>query len=454
MQSIDVGNGPQGIAAGAGGVWVANRLDGTVSRIDPDTNAVVQTIPVGRAPSGVAVAADSVWVSDESEGSVTRVDRRSGDLTTFPLGSQAGNVALGEGALLVSVRGAETAHRGGTLTAVAPDVLDSIDPAVAYFSVSWSILALTNDGLVGFKRVGGLDGATMVPDLARSIPRPTNRGGRTRSGAAGHPVLRRFARASAGLPQGDRAGLRAGVAGRPYYAAIVGTEACRAGSCDLSQGIVADEKAGTVTYHLSTARSRIPVPARAAIRVRGSCRHPGSRVDTTPIPATGPYAIETYTKSEELVLSRNPRFKEWSRAAQPAGFPDRIAWRFGGDDNDTSPTSWTAARTSCSSRPRTIASPNSWPATPGNSTSPRGPGTTTWRSAPRRPRSTTCVFAGRSISRSIAQRSAGNSGRPANRRARFCRRTSQATFPTAPTRDPISRGRGSSWQRLEPQAHR
>ena len=33
--SIRVGNGPSAVAVGAGAVWVANRVDGTVSRIDP-----------------------------------------------------------------------------------------------------------------------------------------------------------------------------------------------------------------------------------------------------------------------------------------------------------------------------------------------------------------------------------------------------------------------------------
>ena len=39
-------------------------------------------------------------------------------------------------------------------------------------------MTITNDGLVTFKRVGGSDGATIVPDLATSVPLPTD-GGRT-----------------------------------------------------------------------------------------------------------------------------------------------------------------------------------------------------------------------------------------------------------------------------------
>ena len=61
--TITVGAGPTGIAAGAGAVWVANRLEKTVSRIDPETRTVTRTIPVGNPPEGVAVASGLVWVT-------------------------------------------------------------------------------------------------------------------------------------------------------------------------------------------------------------------------------------------------------------------------------------------------------------------------------------------------------------------------------------------------------
>ena len=57
VQTIPVGNGPSGIAIGAGAVWVVNSLDGTVSRIDPGTNTVVQKITVGGGPLGIVYAA-------------------------------------------------------------------------------------------------------------------------------------------------------------------------------------------------------------------------------------------------------------------------------------------------------------------------------------------------------------------------------------------------------------
>jgi len=43
-----------------------------------------------------------------------------------------------------------------------------------------------------------------------------------------------------------------------------------------------------------------------------------------PLPATGPYTIASYRPRRLLVLVRNPHFREWSKAAQPDGYPDRI----------------------------------------------------------------------------------------------------------------------------------
>ncbi|MGH2463386.1 MAG: hypothetical protein ACRDFZ_07190, partial [Candidatus Limnocylindria bacterium] len=61
--SVSVGSRPTAIAIGADAVWVANSGDGTVSRIDPTTNEVVQIITIGGSPVGIAVGGDTVWVA-------------------------------------------------------------------------------------------------------------------------------------------------------------------------------------------------------------------------------------------------------------------------------------------------------------------------------------------------------------------------------------------------------
>jgi peptide/nickel transport system substrate-binding protein len=338
VATVEVGNGPRAIAADRTGVWVANFLDGTVARIDPAANAVVQSSSVGDAPTGLVLAGGSVWVSDGANGSVARIEPRPGAATFIELGSEAADIAFGDETLWVAVRGSVAARRGGTLTVWAPDAfIDSLDPALAYSALTWSILSLTNDGLMGFQRSGGLEGNALVPNLARSIPEPTD-GGRTytfqlREGlrySTGEPVR----------PEDFRRAMERVFAnasdGAPYFNSIVGARACERAlgePCDLSDGIDADADANTVTFHLSasdpdflyilTLPFAYPVPA-------GS---PDALVDGDTSPATGPYVIDRYEPGKEIVLARNPEFRTWSVTARPAGFPDQIVWRLGSDED-------------------------------------------------------------------------------------------------------------------------
>jgi DNA-binding beta-propeller fold protein YncE len=63
-------------ASGAGAVWQADFDSDSLLRIDPQTNAVVETIQLGNdaAPEGVAVADGAVWVAEHHQGAVVRID--------------------------------------------------------------------------------------------------------------------------------------------------------------------------------------------------------------------------------------------------------------------------------------------------------------------------------------------------------------------------------------------
>jgi ABC-type transport system substrate-binding protein len=116
---------------------------------------------------------------------------------------------------------------------------------------------------------------------------------------------------------------------RSFFSGLAGAGQCQTGSpCDLSGAITVDDHARTVTFHLTApdgnflnklAFASMPVPASV----------PAHEVGTTPVPATGPYMITRYVSGREIDLARNPYFRQWSQAAQPDGFPDRIVWRFG-----------------------------------------------------------------------------------------------------------------------------
>jgi peptide/nickel transport system substrate-binding protein len=113
------------------------------------------------------------------------------------------------------------------------------------------------------------------------------------------------------------------------FEGIVGTERCNTFNCDLSSGIVTDEVARTVTYHLRTTDPDFL--GNLAEHGLGQPAPPGAPFRDTglvPIPGTGPYKIASAT-AHEIRYVRNPFFHEWSHAAQPDGNPDEIDLRFG-----------------------------------------------------------------------------------------------------------------------------
>ena len=85
-------------------------------------------------------------------------------------GSGGGSSSAGSGT------STSTGHVGGTLNLLAQSNPDSIDPAIAYQVESWDLLHITYDGLVAFKEVAGPHSTDLVPDLATSLPTPTDAG--------------------------------------------------------------------------------------------------------------------------------------------------------------------------------------------------------------------------------------------------------------------------------------
>ncbi|HYB86913.1 MAG TPA: ABC transporter substrate-binding protein [Streptosporangiaceae bacterium] len=334
VDAIRVGNGPGAIAASPGAVWVANSLDGTVSRIDPSRDVVTATLQVGNDPSGLAISPDAVWVADGFQGTVTRIDPGTPAVAqTVRVGDRSAAIAVVGGAIWVVVH-ALPAHQGGTLRIVAAiPRLDSIDPGMAFLLFPPQLLGMTNDGLVTLRHTGGSDGTQLVPDLAVSLPAPTYQGRSYRF------QLRRGIRYSDGEPvrPGDfrraiERDFTIGSPGAPFFSDIVGAGRCTAGApqCDLSRGIVVNEVAGTVTFHLSHPDPEFLYKLTLTFAFAVPAGTPADRdVGSQPVPATGPYMIDRYQPGRQLVLRRNPQFHEWSRAAQPDGNPDQIVWRFG-----------------------------------------------------------------------------------------------------------------------------
>jgi peptide/nickel transport system substrate-binding protein len=221
------------------------------------------------------------------------------------------------------------AQKGGTYTILANSAFGVADPAQNYTLQEWQLLIDTHDGLVQFKRVGGAAGTKLVPDLATSIPQPTN-GGKTyvfhiRKGI-------KFSNGQVMKPSDfvttfERQFTVPGPTG--FYAGIVGADKCSTKGCDLSQGVVADDSASTLTINLAAADpeflQKLALPFAYVVPADTSKKLTGNNVP----PGTGPYMWQSYSPNSQAVLVRNPYFKQWSADAQPNGYPDKIVEKYG-----------------------------------------------------------------------------------------------------------------------------
>jgi virginiamycin B lyase len=82
VETIAVGDAPEGVGTTPGAIWVANHHAGTVSRIDPLTNTVVATIDIGPrgndGPLELAAGSTGIWVHVPNLGRVVRLDAQTG----------------------------------------------------------------------------------------------------------------------------------------------------------------------------------------------------------------------------------------------------------------------------------------------------------------------------------------------------------------------------------------
>ena len=332
VQTISVGADPDAIAYGSGSVWVTNGLDSTVSRIDPSTGTVTETIPIGNGPSAVAVGITGVWVADAA-GTVVRINPATGRVaSSVQVGRPALAVAMVRGAPWVGTGvGYASGHRGGTLNLLSSAWFGSIDPAMGYPNVPPVFTEASYDTLVTFQRTGGSGGLQLVPDLALALPMPQADG--TQYTFVLRPGLR-YSNGAPVRPQDFRYALervfQLNPTARSFFTGLLGAGACDSGSpCDLSRAITVDDHARTVTFHLTAPDGDFLYKLAFSFTAPVPASVPAHDMGTTPVPATGPYMITREVPGQEIDLARNPEFRQWSAAAQPDGFPDRIVWKFG-----------------------------------------------------------------------------------------------------------------------------
>ena len=176
---IRVDAGPRSLALTPTDLWVANELGQSVSRVNRATGDVVR-VPVDDGPASIVIADGEPWVANASSATVSRVDPATNAAVSIALGSSPRALALsGSDVWAATAASGSEEHVGGTLVFAGPlDGSYTLDPASNYTPDILDVLRPVYDGLVAFRAVGGRASTTVVPDLATSLPTPTD-GGRT-----------------------------------------------------------------------------------------------------------------------------------------------------------------------------------------------------------------------------------------------------------------------------------
>ena len=331
LDPIPVGNGPSAVALGADGVWVTDGLDNAVVRIDPQTLAPTTTIPVGSRPNGVTVGGGFVWVANSGDGTVTRIDPLGREKpVTIRVGGSPQSLVFAQGKVWVTVdqQLATTPTAGGTLRlATAPQTLDYMDPALAFYTTTWELLDPTCAKLLNYPDKPAPAGSDLEPEVAKSLPTRsadgktytyTIRRGFRFSPPSNAPVTAETFKFSIERALSPRLKSPA----RSYVGDIVGAKAYMAGRAAHISGITVHGDTLSVRLVAPSADlpTRLSLPFFCAVPPGTPTDPKGVRV----IPGAGPYYVTSYTPGQGVVLARNPNY----RGNRPHHF-DRIELTIG-----------------------------------------------------------------------------------------------------------------------------
>jgi len=207
-------------------------------------------------------------------------------------------------------------------TWAAPDYMD---PGLAYSVNAWQIMQDTYIGLLTYKHVNGPEGATIVPGLAKDMPKISD-GGKTYAF-----TLRKGMKYSDGTPikASDFAYTIKRLfliesPGVGFFTGIVGADQFQKTKKGDISGITTNDEAGTITVKLSAPRGdfeNILATEFAAFVPSGT---PNKDQSTNPVPADGPYQIASYTPNRSFTVTRNPQWSTVKIPGIPDGNPDKL----------------------------------------------------------------------------------------------------------------------------------
>jgi YVTN family beta-propeller protein len=100
--TVPVGNGETHVTLGFGAAWIG--VEGSVRRLDAMSGVAMATIPIEGIVSDITVGAGAVWAADSSSGTVVRIDPKTNAVVeTIRLGNRPDGIAFLDGKVYVTV---------------------------------------------------------------------------------------------------------------------------------------------------------------------------------------------------------------------------------------------------------------------------------------------------------------------------------------------------------------
>jgi len=211
---------------------------------------------------------------------------------------------------------------------------DYLDPGLSYTVEGWQIMWNVYLPLVGYKHANGPDGATIVPYLAKDLPK-VSADGKTYSF-----TLRDGLKYSDGtaIKASDFAAtierdFKVDSPGVGFFGNIVGADTFGKTKTGHISGITTDDKTGEITIKLNTPQGDFTNILATEFAALVPANSPAKDQSTTPLPASGPYMIKSYAPNKKAIIVRNPNFDAATFGGNvPAGNPDQMTIDIIGDD--------------------------------------------------------------------------------------------------------------------------
>jgi peptide/nickel transport system substrate-binding protein len=213
------------------------------------------------------------------------------------------------------------------LLRVVWDAPDYMDPALYYTVAAYQLNNYVWTGLLGFKHESGPGGATLVPYLAESMPKVSADGKSYKFKLrAGLKYSNGKAVKASDFRYTIERDFKMDSPGVGFYSDIKGVSGPK-GFAETKKGhiagIITNDSARTIEIQLDQPRGDLPYILGLEFSHFVPAGTPTSDQSTHPIPATGPYMVQSYQPNRSITLVRNPNYNN-QIPTMPSGNPDKV----------------------------------------------------------------------------------------------------------------------------------